>query len=205
MIEHTRHDGGMRARERGVVLFIALIALVAMSLAGIALMRSVGAGILLAGNLDFKRTATTLADLGIESGRKWFQDEVALMSAPATVGVAVLGLDADRPADGYYASWTTFDPASASWTDANSKVLKPAETPSLAREVRYVIHRLCPIAGPAAATDCVTARSLTGPSTTIGSDYSIRPLSTPGKIYYRVTARVLASKGTVSFVQTVMF
>ena len=53
-------------REQGVVLFIALIVLVAMSLAGIALMRSVDTGILIAGNLGFRQNATHVGDLGIE-------------------------------------------------------------------------------------------------------------------------------------------
>lgn len=200
----NRHFNLNAGRQRGVVLFIALIALVAMSLAGIALMRSVGAGILLAGNLDFRRTATTLADLGVEYGRRWFQEQAALIGAPPA-GTVVLGLDNDRPAEGYYASWTKFDPATATWDDTASKLIPAAETPSLAREVRYVIHRLCPAAGPSAPTDCVTARSLLGNSTAIGINYGSGPLSAAGKIYYRVTARVLGSKGTVSFVQTVMF
>lgn len=194
-----------RARERGVVLFIALIALVAMSLAGIALMRSVGAGILLAGNLDFKRTATTIADLGIEEGRKWFQAEVDLMRTPPAGGPVPLGLENNRPDAGYYATWTAFDPTTASWSDSATKLVAAADTPAVAKEVRYVIHRLCPATGPAKPEECVTARSLAGNSTAIGSNYTLSPLASAGKVYYRVTARVLGTKGTVSFVQTVMF
>jgi type IV pilus assembly protein PilX len=45
----------MLRRERGAILFIALIVLVAMSLAGIALMRSVDTNVLIAGNLASAR------------------------------------------------------------------------------------------------------------------------------------------------------
>jgi Tfp pilus assembly protein PilX len=43
------------SRIRGAVLFIALIVLVAMTLAGIAIMRSVDTATLIAGNLAFKQ------------------------------------------------------------------------------------------------------------------------------------------------------
>ena len=43
--------------QKGVVLFFALIALVAMSLAAAALVRSVDSGVLVAGNLAFKQSA----------------------------------------------------------------------------------------------------------------------------------------------------
>ncbi|MCE3000272.1 MAG: hypothetical protein LW892_10630, partial [Betaproteobacteria bacterium] len=55
------------AGERGVVLFTALIVLVAMTLAGIALMRRVDSGTLIAANQAFRQAATHIADLGIEA------------------------------------------------------------------------------------------------------------------------------------------
>ena len=60
-----------RERQRGVVLFIALIVLVAMALAGIALVRSVDTGILVAGNIAFKQGATNAGDQGLEAARTW--------------------------------------------------------------------------------------------------------------------------------------
>ena len=54
-------------QQRGVVLFLALIALVIMSLAAVALIRSVDTNTLIAGNLSFKQAATTSADAGTEA------------------------------------------------------------------------------------------------------------------------------------------
>ena len=51
-----------RCRERGTIIFIALIVLVAMSLAGIALMRSVDTANLIAGNLAFKNAIAFQGD-----------------------------------------------------------------------------------------------------------------------------------------------
>ncbi|HLB44195.1 MAG TPA: hypothetical protein VJK49_02320, partial [Candidatus Limnocylindrales bacterium] len=57
--------------QRGVVLFIALIVLVAMSLAGVALIRSVDTGSVIAGNIAFRQTAMHVGDNGIEAARTW--------------------------------------------------------------------------------------------------------------------------------------
>src|SRR5262249_39720144 len=62
-----------RARERGVVLMVALIVLVAMTLAGIALMRSVDTTTLIAGNLAFQQSATNGGDIGTETAIAWLE------------------------------------------------------------------------------------------------------------------------------------
>ncbi len=49
----TQHPS---ATQRGVVLLLALIMLVAMTLAGIVLYRQIGSGLIIARNLSFKRT-----------------------------------------------------------------------------------------------------------------------------------------------------
>jgi large-conductance mechanosensitive channel len=53
-------------RERGVVLFIALLVMVALSLAGIALIRSADTATIVAGNLAFKQAAAAAVDRSIE-------------------------------------------------------------------------------------------------------------------------------------------
>ena len=55
------------SREKGVVLFIALIVLVAMSMAGISMMRAVDAGTKIAGNLAFRQSATQAAEPAFET------------------------------------------------------------------------------------------------------------------------------------------
>jgi len=58
----TRHPAA--GPQRGVVLFVALIALVVMSLAAVALIRSVDTATIIAGNLAFRQSATTSSDRG---------------------------------------------------------------------------------------------------------------------------------------------
>lgn len=55
-------------RQRGVVLLIALIVLVAMTLAAIGMMRSVDTGIVITGNMAFKQTTVHAGDVGIDQG-----------------------------------------------------------------------------------------------------------------------------------------
>ena len=80
-------------KQRGVVLFIALIVLAAMSLAGIGMLRSVDTGNLIAGNLAFKQATLNASDLGIETGFQW------LLTQAGTTA-----LDANITASGYYAN-----------------------------------------------------------------------------------------------------
>jgi len=63
------HGPGRRG-QRGIVIFIALIALVVMMIAGLALMRSVDTGNLIAGNLAFRQRAVHSADGGVEVARQ---------------------------------------------------------------------------------------------------------------------------------------
>ena len=70
----------LKQRQKGLVLFVALIALVAMSLAAAALVRSVDSGILAAGNLAFKQSAIMSAETGISDAYKYISDNLAALS-----------------------------------------------------------------------------------------------------------------------------
>ena len=58
-------------RQQGVVLLIALIVLVAMTLAGIGMMRSIDTGTMVAGNIGFRQSAVATGDGGIEQAITW--------------------------------------------------------------------------------------------------------------------------------------
>src|SRR5258705_7570907 len=97
-----------RGAQRGVVLFIALIVLVAMTLAGLAMMRSVDTNNLIAGNLAFKSAAVSAGDAAIEAARAWVMSK--------TPGE----LEADQPGSGYFANWDpSFDPKTFGWAGSS--------------------------------------------------------------------------------------
>ena len=80
--------------QEGVVLLISLIVLVAMTLAAIALVRSVDTTNIIAGNLAFQQAATNAGDLGSEQAIDWIQTQATGTS-----------LYVDNFAAGYAATW----------------------------------------------------------------------------------------------------
>lgn len=177
-------------RQRGVVLFIALIVLVVMSLAGIALVRSVDSNVLLAGNLAFKQAATLAADAGIETARTWI---VANMT----------GSTLHSDLSGYYAAFnTSFDPQAFDW-DSDAKTLLQD---SAGNVTSYVVHRMCTAAGDPSGLNCVRAGDMGKTSSSYGgvsySGYALGLGSTTP--VYRITVRVKGPKNTASYVQAVV-
>ena len=199
-----------RSAQRGVVLFISLIVLVAMTLAGIALFRQVATGVIIAGNLAFKENATSVADLGIENARTW------LMNTKADS----INTNADQ-ANYYCAAWQSgFDPTTFDWTAATSdcannkgSYLATADD-GTGNEVRYVIHRMCRYVGSLNKPDppndtqpqeCVVLGAAGAGGSKGGGQYGVLPLSNTQQPYFRVTVRVAGPRNTVSYVQAMMY
>jgi len=194
-------------RQGGVVLFIALIVLVAMSLAGIALMRSVDTGTIIAGNLGFRQNTVHVADLGIEAARSWI------------TGQSASNLYNDRTADAYYATWQdTVDlvgndanKADFSWGTSSANVTAGVYAPPSGYTVRYVIHRLCKSSGDptGSSAGCVKVSSSSAGTASIGTkgaaSYGNYAISVPTAAMYRITVRVTGPRSSVSFVQATVY
>ena len=193
-----------RRRERGAILFIALIVLVAMSLAGIALMRSVDTNVLIASNLAFRQGATAGADWGIEQARGWIFGHAA-------------SLNDDKPAGFpfYQANWQQSldlfknnpDPTVLDF-DWDGGEAADLGFDTAGNRVQYVIHRLCDKAGAPSDVQCVRS-SLFADTVGAGKSQLVQPSghgNVPGQtaILYRVTVKVTGPRNTVSFVQAVL-
>jgi Tfp pilus assembly protein PilX len=189
------HSQRAHGRQAGVVLFIALIVLVAMSFAGLAIMRSVGSGVLVASNLAFKQTTTAGAERGVEEAKAWLLDQSGTV------------LENDNPSRGYYSSWGTFDPMTFNWRNDGAVGVLAAD--SAGTRVRYVIHRLCLKANEglnATGQQCVlksVATATGGGGSTAGVQYGSFNLKTTISPYYRVTVRSDGPKNAVSYVQVI--
>jgi type IV pilus assembly protein PilX len=194
----------LRKAQEGVVLFIALIVLVAMSLAGIALIRGVDTGTIIASNLAFRAGATSIGDLGIEVARGWLQSNsgggTLYNNQPAVIGGA--------------AYWATLqsnldlignDPLKPKF-DWDTALTVTAPAPPSGYEVRYVIHRLCENTGDSTAANCIkSAASATNASSTKGAaSYNTYGISVPTQAFYRVTVRVKGPRNAVSLVQATL-
>jgi hypothetical protein len=181
-------------RQRGAVLFIALIVLVAMSLAGIALIRSVDTANLIAGNLAFKQNAAHGGDWGAEQARTWLQGQ-----APTALYNDVPGLYSAAMQSG--ADFTATDPSKPDF-DWAANSFGPVTDPA-GNEVRYVIHRMCEFAGPPG--NCVSTTSGgTAGGTKGGATYGGAALPSTSQLYYRITTRVAGPRNTVSYVQVMV-
>ena len=188
------------SRMRGAVLFIALIVLVAMTLAGIAIMRSVDTTTLIAGNLAFKQGTMQSSDNGIEQAYQWL-----LANRPA--------LSLDNAGQGYnsgYATpvWTT----AGTWTNSVT-----VGTDAAGNTISYQIHRMCScpdtlyngVCPNLQANQCALDNPLgTGapPPPAAGESFTV---GAPGflqdpRLYYRITVRTQGPRSTVSYVQTMV-
>jgi Tfp pilus assembly protein PilX len=205
-------------RQRGVALFFALIALLAISLAAVALIRSVDTSTLIAGNLAFKQAATSSGDSGVEAAMNWLS---ATESANASINPAISqahpfnnnGGTAGYLNPGYYSSFT-LDPlaaqwsGTASWGNANSTLVG---TDSSGNTTRYIIQRMCSAADQVlGAANCLfSGLAISADSQAIKTyqDVCKGPgcASSVSPPMIRITSRTDGPRNTVSYVQVFVY
>lgn len=189
-----------RNAQRGVVLIVALVVMASMTLAAIALVRAVDSGILIAANLAFRQSATLAAEGGLRNATNF-----------------LIAISTDTPEDLYAdgaAYWANaqnaapaFDPLTYNW-EVNKSVCVPANCAADAagNVTRYVVHRLCDLAGNPLTVNCIRASQSGG---TVGKsvvDYRrLYPTENAGGVYYRITVRVTGPRNTNSYVQSMLY
>lgn len=219
MLNRNRHHRPPRRRQGGVVLILALIALVALTLAAVALTRSVATSNTIAGNLAFQQSATHAADQGIEAAVAWLESNVGVTDAAKCAGGTLLTCNV--AADGYLAS--RVDPTSTqNWDDfwkltlnASRKTL-PADavSASTGNTIAYVIQRMCTTTGDpntdlnpcatspqAAGGSCPGGTTCTGGGGRGGTGSNVNSAK---QTYYRITVRVSGPRNTQSLVQAMV-
>jgi len=176
----TRHQGGY-------ILLLVLVAMVAMMLSGIALIRSMDTSQLVAGNLAARNATLSSADVGMQNAVAWLQ---------ANSGA----LNDDAATSGYYAEeaepvWSS----SSFWATCTTCV---TTTPDAAgNTVYWAIHRMCSSSGSpnAAGNFC---KSVAGSGATGGSMSSDAPTFTgTAAYYYRITVQVLDKRNNSTLTQ----
>lgn len=186
-------------RQKGVVLIIALIVLVAMSLGGIALVRSVDTGNLIAGNMAFQQAAVRSSDIGVEAAITW-------LNTVKNDGVTLL---ADDDTHGYFASIQNGNPAAgqswdAFWAASLAANAKTLQEEHAGNRVSYVIHRLCAIPDSAAEGAGCSSSPVVNAATGNAEEGGEVQLSGTSSVYYRITVRSAGPRGTASYVQAVV-
>jgi Tfp pilus assembly protein PilX len=198
-MQHT-----FRKAQSGVVLIIALIVLVAMTLAALALIRSVDTNNLIAGNMAFQQAAVHSADTGIELAAAWIDSasDAMLEGIDDSHGYVPNGsISTYSPGSGDHYSW---DEYWNRYVNGSRAIASATQADQAGNTVSYIIDRLCSIAGTKNNIDCVlspTSAVGTGNSAGVGNRGQF---NAPVSVYYRITVRVDGPRNTVSYVQSVV-
>lgn len=211
-----------RKGQRGLALIFALLGLVALSIAAVALVRSVDTGTLVLGNIGFKQETTAQADQATQAAIEWLAN-----ADKAT-------LEADQVASGYLASATAeLDPLGQrsdvvnriliDWDFDQATLANCATVPNTPAErcvtpgsvqgntaVRYFITRLCATTGDksAAGNHCANPVSITaGEASARGAVHyrsSDRLAPSGGGLLYRIIVRSKGARDTTTFTETIV-
>jgi Tfp pilus assembly protein PilX len=199
--------------QRGASLLIALIALLMLTLMGLALVRSVDTSHLIAGNFALRQAAVNGADIGSEAALNFVRNTVlacANAESPNQRYPANCSLTAGNCQ--YYPSVREEDkglvlasaPGAATKVAVNWSGIAAVDEDATYR-TRFVIDRLCEQDNPAGdiltlcrtgepvPTDSLSSKPL--PSFACDREFSV---------FYRVTVRTEGPKDTVSMVQTLI-
>ncbi len=199
----------MRTNQQhsGFVLFMVLMVMVMMSITGLALMKSVDTGTLVANNVGFKQAAILSSEAGVKAATDWLAAHGDLLSE-------------EHATDGYYEigsqvlDWTGADTVTTDdnvdWDGTDGSLHYHAKTVSASADssgnrVYYIIHRLCDATGSSGAvgTSCATNESETAAqgSTKGGGQYGSAPMTISMQVYYRITVHVAGPRNTSSYTQ----
>jgi len=183
--------------QRGVVLLIALIVLVALTLAGIALIRSVDTTNLVAGNMSLHQSAIHAGERSTELAIDWLH-----ANNSATLYGSAAGYSAVRQDPAVNATTTTVDSWEAFWTATLAGQAVTGTTDAAGNTVAYVIHRLCDGAGAPQTVNC--SRPPPDPEKVEHVAGRANPLATSKQVYYRITTRITGPRNTVAYLQTIV-
>lgn len=182
-------------RQRGVVLVISLIVLVALTLAGIALLRSTDTGNAISGNLAFRMAALQAVDTGVEA---------AFTAVTGTGGFAQSPdvPNSSNPAGLYFP--TINDANVDGMPDVNWGAILGTEVQG--NTVRWVVERLCAQNVGAAQAEQITANCsvVPGPPNMSYKAGAIGPNNAVQSVAYRVTVQVEGPRNTIVFSQSVI-
>ena len=183
------------ARQQGVVLFIALIVLVVMSLAGVAMNRSIETSLGIAGNLAFRKSTLQGTEKAMANAIAWLDNNRSKLN--------LVGNNVTSNAAGYYFAPTKNTGSDNAWTTDYWTTAFDAGTDTLGNKLRYKIERMCEDSTLAYAdTTCLLgAPSEKGTSNgnTATGGFQFLP---PPPLIFRITARAVGPRNATSIVQT---
>lgn len=187
----------LRRRQSGVVLLIALIAVVILAIGTVALFRSSDAALFNAGNLAFKRDMTNRGELGI-------------VAAKAALTSGALNQESTRQSDqlasGYYATMQATGTHGVPNTLIGYQAGKTSQAlPTInggdGITIYYMIDRLCTATGSTDPSNACVVSSIGSAKggTVLPYRGQAQPPSVP---VYRISVRVDGPRNSQTFLQT---
>lgn len=189
-------------QQRGVIMVIALVALVLLLIGAAAMIRSMNASQSAAGSYGFKRDMANQGVRALDYVRNTLLATGGALSS-ATVRQASL------PAENYSATMLPTSPEGIPTallsTDSDfvasgvGTLNRDINVPDMQITVRYVIDRLCSNVGVPSADTCMVASALPPAGGTPGKPRANPP---PAQPVYRLTVRVTGPRKAQSFFQS---
>ena len=225
MIDAGRHLAQtLRGTQRGATLFIALIVLVALSLAGVSLMRSTDAANLIVGNLGFKKAALHATDQAVQRTTALLTGQGQLPSGWTMFSTAEK--ESNQPSRNYRATMFARGLSGTDGLDVNGipNVLVNAPVPTspgghagyggatglddaneivdsaTGHTIRWVVDRMCRNTGAASGSHC----SMTASTEVNEGIVNERYFGSAAGPYFRLTIRVDGPRNTVTYTQVLI-
>lgn len=193
------------SKQSGVVLFVALIAMLILTLSGVAIMRSIDSSMTLAGNIAFRQATLAAADQGVNAAFAWLVDRRNTGAENMWDSVLGSGYQAKIPTE---TDWTL----ASSWPTGRFVTLNAGN----GNTISYRIFRLCTVEGHGLAgtanigavnapgQQCNTAYGTTGSSSSnLGNSQGANAPQYQGNllVFYRIVVRVVGPRNATSYVQ----
>ncbi|PKO92912.1 MAG: hypothetical protein CVU16_06080 [Betaproteobacteria bacterium HGW-Betaproteobacteria-10] len=187
---------------------VSLIILVVMTIAGIALIRSVDTSNVIAGNLAFQQAAVHAGDAGVEDAINSVLNSLTAIALQNSDYGKAYSATVTNPAD-WETHWNTIVNPNPATPPVGAKACADRAcslpTDAAGNTVTYTIERLCQTAGDPllSPTGCASRSGLAALSGgSLASGSSQLPL--PTQYYYRITSRIDGPRNTATYTQTIV-
>ena len=192
-----------RGDQRGIVLFITLLVMVVLMLAGIALIRSTDTATVVSGNLSLEQATISAADRSIEYSIHALFDTTLIADRTNDSLAQNYYASVGRNADGSIPEIPKVlqEPFSASAFAAAGLSDSLIAVDDAGNKTYHVVERMCLASGPPVGSNCNLS------SAAFGADPGTQHytgLIRPGDAFYRVTIRTEGPRNTVSYAQAVL-
>lgn len=191
------------ARQRGIVVFVALIAVVLMSLAAVGLMRSVQTNTLVVGNIAFRQAAQAMAAAAVEKAVYDMFPPTALIADLKVDNLARNYFAAIQPGQDAMGVPAVLQGNLAAYPGA-AQIIRDNPNPAVAITASYIIERMCDndaIGKEATPNDC----EMIPPKQSPGMETNLKNRIVLSRIpYYRMTVRVDGPGNSVAFSQAML-